>query len=488
MQIEPFGVEQWMNRWETRCELNLAETCVHSLSVGELIDLCGTPAGWQEDLASLRLTYGAIPGSGRLRRAIAALYQRQSPSEVLVTHGAVGANHLVYQALVERGDRVVSIVPTYQQHVAIPAALGADLVEVPLHEASGWRLDLDLLAAAATPGTRLIALANPNNPTGALLSPEALAEIVGIARSAGAWLLADEVYRGTAQEGDGSGPSVADLYERGLSTGSMSKSFALAGLRLGWIAGPREALEAVERHRDYTTISVGVVDDWLAALALEHADGAARPHAPDHAREPRAGRRLGRRRTRPVVGASLGGDHRADPTATRRGTPSRSAPPSSRRPVSCWFPVLPSGSRARSGSGSATAAATWKRALRGFLDFLAARRRRSGTGTTVGRCWAEALGDGVTSSAFPSCGPGRVAVRALRLSGLCVNHDGRTSLADRPDPAVRCRASASASGVSVSWFRFAPSFRPPSSRQWQPPRWPRRPLSRLRSAIAAACP
>lgn len=271
MHIAPFAVEQWMNAWETRCELNLAETCVHSLSVGELLDLTEARDRFAAEVPQLRLTYGAIPGSQRLRRAIASLYDRQSAEAVLVTHGAIGANYLVYQALVEPGDRIVSVVPTYQQHVSIPEALGADVVEVALDEAGGWALDLGLLSEASR-GARLIALTNPNNPTGALLSPEALAEIVAIARAADAWLLVDEVYRGTAQSGDGSGPSVADLYEKGIAIGGMSKSFALAGLRLGWIVAPPKVLAAVERHRDYTTISVGVVDDWLASLALEHAD------------------------------------------------------------------------------------------------------------------------------------------------------------------------------------------------------------------------
>lgn len=272
MRIAPFAVEQWMNAWETRCELNLAETCVHALSVGELLKLTDASDRFQAEVPHLRLTYGAIPGSERLRRAIAALYDRQGTENVLVAHGTIGANHLVYQALVEPGDRVVSVVPTYQQHVSIPEALGAELVQVPLDEATGWMLDLDRLAGAVRPGTRLIALTNPNNPTGALLSHEALQRIVNIARNAGAWLLVDEVYRGTGQTGDGSSPAVADLYDRGISTGGMSKAFALAGLRLGWIVGPRDLLALVERHRDYTTISVGVVDDWLASVALQNAD------------------------------------------------------------------------------------------------------------------------------------------------------------------------------------------------------------------------
>ena len=120
--------------------------------------------------------------------------------------------------------------------------------------------------------TRLVAINNPNNPTGALMDEAFLRDLVEIARGAGAWLLCDEVYRGTDQHGGGSTASVADLYERGIASDSMSKAFSLAGLRLGWIAAPQEVIEQVSTHRDYNTISVGMIDDFFACLALEAKD------------------------------------------------------------------------------------------------------------------------------------------------------------------------------------------------------------------------
>jgi aspartate/methionine/tyrosine aminotransferase len=190
---------------------------------------------------------------------------------VLVAHGAIGANHLAYQALVEPGDIVVSIVPTYQQHTAIPESLGAEVRLLRLREERGWLPDLDELRSLAA-GAKVIALVNPNNPTGSLLEEGALREITSIAEHEGAWIVADEVYRGTDQEGAGTSPSLVDLYERTVGIGSMSKAFSLAGLRLGWVTAPREVLDAVSRHRDYSVISVGMVDDLLAALALEARD------------------------------------------------------------------------------------------------------------------------------------------------------------------------------------------------------------------------
>lgn len=170
----------------------------------------------------------------------------------MITHGAIGANALVYSTLVEAGDHVVTVVPTYQQHYSIPKSIGAEVGLVRLRADDDWLPRLSDIAAAVTPTTKVIALNNPNNPTGALIPREQLEAIVDIARDVGAWVVCDEVYRGVDQHGDGFTASIADLYDQGISTGSMSKSYALAGLRLGWILGPRDFLGAVSTQRDYT--------------------------------------------------------------------------------------------------------------------------------------------------------------------------------------------------------------------------------------------
>lgn len=270
MKIEPFGVEQWMNAWETRCAFNLAETCVASLTLAELMQMAGATQRMPSDLAAMRMTYGEITGSARLRSLVAGLFEHQRAENVLITHGTIGANHMVYQALVGPGDHVVAIVPTYQQHTAIPRSLGAEVTEVALRASDGWMPDWDAVAAAVTPATKVIALTNPNNPTGALIERAGLERLTEIAGRVGAWVLCDEVYRGTEQ-GDPV-PSILDVYGKGISTGSTSKAYSLAGLRLGWVVGPEDLLELCELHRDYTTISVGMVDDYFAAMALEAKD------------------------------------------------------------------------------------------------------------------------------------------------------------------------------------------------------------------------
>lgn len=272
MKIKEFGVEIWMNAYETKCEYNLAETCVESLTIEQLLNMAGKKESILSELLPLKMTYGAIEGSDRLRNVVSSLYTKQSKDNVIITHGAIGANALIHETLVEQGDHVISVSPTYQQHYSIPESYGADVSILRLREENAFLPDLEELRGMVRPDTKLIAINNPNNPTGSLMERQLLEQIVEIARSVGAWLLCDEVYRGIDQEGEGFTVSIADLYEKGISTASMSKAFSLAGLRLGWIVGPVEVIHAVSIHRDYNTISVGMLDDHFACIALENKD------------------------------------------------------------------------------------------------------------------------------------------------------------------------------------------------------------------------
>ena len=273
MRIEPFFVEQWMNAHETTATWNIAETCVHSLTFAELLELSGDADGVVARLKETWLGYGDIVGSPRLRAAIAALYgERIGPDDVLTANGAIGANFLALYALVEPGTTVVSVQPTYQQLYSVPESLGAEVRALRLRQEDGYLPDVEALRALTDERTRLIVLNNPNNPTGALIDEPLLREIVEVARERDAWLFCDEVYRRLEHEPGATAPSVADLYEKGVSSGSMSKSYSLAGLRTGWVAGPPEVIRRCLDVRDYTTISGGVLDDALAAVALENRD------------------------------------------------------------------------------------------------------------------------------------------------------------------------------------------------------------------------
>lgn len=273
MKIKPFAVEEWMNAWEVGAKYNIAETCVDSISMNELFELTGEDkTEFLNRLCARRLSYGDIEGLPEFRKGVCGLYKTLNIENIVPTHGASGANHHVFYSLISPGDRVVSIMPTYQQLYSIPESYGADVQILHLSKENNYLPDLEKLRRLVTPETKMICINNPNNPTGALMSEQLLREIVEIARSADAWILCDEVYRHLSQEDDWC-PSIVDLYEKGISVSSMSKVFSLAGLRLGWIAThDMSVVKSCLSHRDYNLVSCGVFDEMLAAAALKHRD------------------------------------------------------------------------------------------------------------------------------------------------------------------------------------------------------------------------
>lgn len=273
MKIKPFAVEEWMNAWEVGAKYNIAETCVDSISMNDLFELTGEDkTEFLNRLCARRLSYGDIEGLPEFRKGVCGLYKTLNIENIVPTHGASGANHHVFYSLISPGDRVVSIMPTYQQLYSIPESYGADVQILHLSKENNYLPDLEKLRRLVTPKTKMICINNPNNPTGALMSEQMLREIVGIARSADTWILCDEVYRHLSQE-DGWCPSIVDLYEKGISVSSMSKVFSLAGLRLGWIAThDMSVVKSCLSHRDYNLVSCGVFDEMLAAAALKHRD------------------------------------------------------------------------------------------------------------------------------------------------------------------------------------------------------------------------
>lgn len=271
MNIKPFAVEEWMNAWETGAKYNIAETCVDSISLDELFELAGEDKeAFLKAFCKRRLTYGDIEGAPAFKEGICKLYRSLKPEEIIPTHGATGANHHVFYSLIEPGDHVISIMPTYQQLYAIPESFQADVQIIALKKENGYLPDLEEIRALAIPGTKMICINNPNNPTGALMSRSYLEQIVQIARKVGAYVLCDEVYRHLTQQ-DVWCDSIVDLYEKGISVSSMSKVFSLAGLRLGWIAAhDKDVIKKCLSHRDYNLISCGMFDEAVAAVALRH--------------------------------------------------------------------------------------------------------------------------------------------------------------------------------------------------------------------------
>ena len=263
MYIKPFGVEEWMNDHETWCKYNLGETCVCPLSLKELEALGDFKI---EDLP-IRFTYGDITGSPKLKDAIIDFYKDKGAQDLddnnlTITHGGSGANYLIYAALADKESEFIVLTPTYQQHQSIPEAHGAVIHEVSL-------LDDDYLehvSALVNKHTKAISLTNPCNPLGTVLTQEEMQKLVAIAQKNNSYIIADEVYLGLAPKT----PSFLALYDKTISTFSLSKSFSLAGLRLGAVVGPKEVIKAINSYRDYSLISCSPLDDTLAMMALNN--------------------------------------------------------------------------------------------------------------------------------------------------------------------------------------------------------------------------
>lgn len=273
MKIETFKVEKWMNEYETGAKYNIAETCVNTLSLDELFSIAQIDkVEFFNNISQKTLGYGYIQGAPEYKAGIASLYKTVNPQNIISTNGAAGANYLVFYSLINPGDEVISVLPTYQQLYSIPASLGADVKILKLKPENDFLPDIEELKSLVTSKTKLICINNPNNPSGALIPENMLLKIIEIAGSVGAYILSDEVYRGLNQD-DEYAPSVADLYEKGISVSSMSKVFSLAGLRLGWIASNnKDVINECLSHREYNIISCGLLDEIFASLALANAD------------------------------------------------------------------------------------------------------------------------------------------------------------------------------------------------------------------------
>jgi aspartate/methionine/tyrosine aminotransferase len=266
MHIEPFAMERWQSEWEHSVSHNLSESGVHSMRVRELLGDDGA-----EELLTHGLGYGTSNGSDELRAAIARLYPGATNENVVVTNGSAEANFVSAWRLVEPGDEVVIVLPNYMQLPGTVRALGAKVVPVPLIEERGWSLDPDTLRRAVGPATRLIAVCNPNNPTGAILSEVDMGVIVEAAGRHGSWILADEIYRGAEREGPDT-PTFWGRYDRLLVNCGLSKAYGLPGLRIGWVVGPSKAVGELWSRKDYTTIFPSILSDLLARRALAMRD------------------------------------------------------------------------------------------------------------------------------------------------------------------------------------------------------------------------
>ncbi|KZF26224.1 aminotransferase function [Xylona heveae TC161] len=269
-----------MDAHETTAKYNIAETCSSSVSIQDLRAISGdTTTDLAEVLFQRKLTYGPIPGSEELRSNVANLYADAQSSalhldQVLISSGAISANFLVLYSLVGKGDHVICHYPTYQQLYSIPASSGAEVSLWKANPEKGWAVDIEELKRLIKPNTKLIIINNPQNPTGAVLSRSQLADIVEVASKQNITVFADEVYRplfhSLSPAGSEIPPSILSMgYPNTVATGSLSKAYSLAGVRVGWIASRNpDIIKACATARGYTTISVSQLDDRIATWTL----------------------------------------------------------------------------------------------------------------------------------------------------------------------------------------------------------------------------
>ena len=267
MKIDTFQLERNQSLYENSVEINLTESGVEPMTLAELLSPEELDA-----LLNLRLGYNYTEGTPELRAAIASWYPDTGIDEVLVTTGAAEANFLMCWALLEPGDTFAGMLPNFMQMQGLASALGARVQPFGLRlDGNAWRLDRAALDAAVAEGARVIAVCNPNNPTGAVLDEADMDALVHAARACDAWLLCDEIYRGAELDGRPETRSFRGRYAKTIVTSSTSKSIAHAGLRIGWAVAPAALVTEAVRRQDYTTIGTGPINQYLASVVLSPA-------------------------------------------------------------------------------------------------------------------------------------------------------------------------------------------------------------------------
>jgi aspartate/methionine/tyrosine aminotransferase len=263
--FQPFVMERMMSKFEQDVDFNLSESGVHPIL---LKDLLGGETEYINNFLDSDLNYPHVNGIPELRQNIAQLYNGAKPDNVLVTVGAIEANYISTRTLLSAGDEIVIMLPNYMQIWGISKNHKFKIKTFHLQEDQGWSPDLDQLNDIVTANTRLIAVCNPNNPTGYILTDDEMDKIVAIADRVGSWILADEVYRGAERETDKESTSFYGRYDKVLAVGSMSKAYGMPGLRIGWVVGPVDTVDEIWARHEYTTITATMLSNKLAALAL----------------------------------------------------------------------------------------------------------------------------------------------------------------------------------------------------------------------------
>jgi aspartate/methionine/tyrosine aminotransferase len=265
--LPDFRLESHFSRWEFAARFNLTASDAQSLSLTELLALA-TPED-RTAFETMGLGYTETFGAPDLRAAIASTYDARDAGDILCFAGAEEGLYVAMQVLLGAGDHAIVVTPNYQAAETVPLSL-CDVSGVPLEASQNWTLDIDRIAAAITPRTKLVSINFPHNPTGKILERDRFDALVALCRRHGLWLFSDEVYRPLGPTGAVHLPQAADAYERGISLAVMSKAYGRAGLRIGWLAcQDRKFLHRCEGFKHYLSICNSGPSERLALIALK---------------------------------------------------------------------------------------------------------------------------------------------------------------------------------------------------------------------------
>jgi hypothetical protein len=259
-----FALERTQSLWENEVDYNLTESGVHPMTIQELVQ----ESSEIEALLNMPLNYPQTNGIPELRAVVSGLYEGATRDHVLVTVGAIQANFSTLLTMLGADDELAVMSPNYRQLWGMAQNLGFRVKTFSLSEDDDWALDIDELGTAVNEKTKIIAICNPNNPTGHILTADERQAVIQAADRVGAWILADEVYAGSEHHSERETSSFYGEYDKVLAINSMSKAYGLPGLRLGWVVAPPDMIEEIWKRQEYNTIATTPLSNRLAAYAL----------------------------------------------------------------------------------------------------------------------------------------------------------------------------------------------------------------------------
>ena len=268
--LPDFKLETHFSKWEFKAKYHMTASDAESLSLRELLAMA-TPEE-REEFEGMWLGYTETFGAPDVREAIAALFSNRKASEILCFAGASEGIFAANSVILDSDSHAIVVTPNYQSHETLPLVI-CEATGVPLDADDGWSLDIDRVADAIRPNTKLVTINFPHNPSGAILSLDRYQALIELCRRQGIYILHDEIFHGLGPTGTQHLPFIADEYERGLSLNVMSKSYGLPGLRVGWIAcADANIISRMERMKHYLSICNSGPSERLTKIALRNRD------------------------------------------------------------------------------------------------------------------------------------------------------------------------------------------------------------------------